>query len=225
MLGFILLVIHWFNPLIWVGFILLCRDIELACDEKVIKDLSNEERADYSQALLTCSVHSQSVLVCPVAFGEIGVKERIKSIFIYEKPTGIRVLLAILLSFILILCFLTVPKKNKLYTHKELAEMSAMDLLDLFLDEGLELPEYYASLTREEVAEYLDKNLDTLSQGIVATSYTAHFDFAKSVQQVYEKITYPPGTKMTKTWKYGGEHTDSGYEVEINASKIPVSDI
>ena len=160
-----------------------------------------------------------------MAFGEIGVRERIKSIFTYEKPTGIRVLLAILLSFILILCFLTVPKKNKLYTHKELAEMSAMDLLDLFLDEGLELPEYYASLTREEVAEYLDKNLDTLSQGIVAASYTAHFDFAKSVQQVYEKITYPPGTKMTKTWKYGGEHTDSGYEVEINASKIPLSNI
>ena len=80
LLGFILLAIHWFNPLIWLGFILLCRDMELACDEKVIKDLSNEERADYSQALLSCSVHNQSILACPVAFGEIGVKERIKSI-------------------------------------------------------------------------------------------------------------------------------------------------
>ncbi len=225
LLGFVLLAIHWFNPLIWLGFVLLCRDMELACDEKVIKDLSNEERADYSQALLSCSVHNQSILACPVAFGEIGVKDRIKSIFSYEKPTGIRILLAILLCLILVLCFLTVPKKNKLYTHKELAEMPAMELLDLFLDKGLELPEFYKELEREEVAEYLDNNLETLSQGIVMLSYTAHWDFAKSVQQVYDKITYPPGTEMIKAWKYGGEHTDSGYEVKINASKIPLSNI
>ena len=76
-LGFLLLAIHWFNPLAWIGYILLCRDIELACDEKVVKELGKDQRADYSQALLACSVNRRMIAACPLAFGEVGVKERV----------------------------------------------------------------------------------------------------------------------------------------------------
>ena len=86
-LGFLLLTVYWFNPLMWVAYILLCRDIELACDEKVIAELGSEQRADYSQALVACSVKRFHVAACPLAFGEVGVKERVRSVMNYKKPT------------------------------------------------------------------------------------------------------------------------------------------
>ena len=84
-LGFLLLTIHWFNPLMWLSYVLLCRDIELACDEKVIQDLECGQRADYMQALVSCSVNRRRIAACPLAFGEIGVKERVKSVMNYKK--------------------------------------------------------------------------------------------------------------------------------------------
>ena len=86
-LGFLLLAVYWFNPLMWLAYVLLCRDIELACDEKVIKELGNEQRADYTQALLACSVSRRAIAACPLAFGEVGVKERVKSVLNYRCPT------------------------------------------------------------------------------------------------------------------------------------------
>ena len=108
-LGFLLLAIHWFNPLMWVGYILLCRDIELACDEKVIKELGTEERADYSAALLFCSVNRHMISACPLAFGEVGVKERVKSIMNYRKPTFWIIMIAVVACACVAVCFLTNP--------------------------------------------------------------------------------------------------------------------
>ncbi len=85
-LRFLLLVIYWFDPLMWLAYALLCRDIELACDEKVIRELGNEQRADYTQALLTCSVSRRMPAACPLALSEVGVKERVKSVMHYKKP-------------------------------------------------------------------------------------------------------------------------------------------
>ena len=108
-LGFLLLTIHWFNPLLWLSCVLLCRDIELACDEKVIKNLSCGQRADYMQALVTCSVNRRRIAACPLAFGEIGVKERVKSVMNYKKPTFWIILLAVAACVVLAVCFLTNP--------------------------------------------------------------------------------------------------------------------
>ena len=108
-LGFLLLTIHWFNPLLWLSYVLLCRDIELACDEKVIKNLSCGQRADYMQALVTCSVNRRRIAACPLAFGEIGVKERVKSVMNYKKPTFWIILLAVAVCIVLAVCFLTNP--------------------------------------------------------------------------------------------------------------------
>lgn len=120
-LGFFLLTIHWFNLLIWLAYVLLCRDIELACDEKVIKRLGNEQKANYAQALVVCSTGQHMVSPCPLAFGEIGVKERVKSIMSYRKPTIWIVMLSIIGCAIVAICFLSNPIKDtdEIYTLHE----------------------------------------------------------------------------------------------------------
>ena len=112
--GFLLLTIHWFNPLMWLGYVLLCRDIELACDEKVVKELNAEQKADYSQALLTCSVNRRMIAACPLAFGEVGVKNRVKSVLNYKKPAFWIIAIAIVASIVVAVCFLTNPSTNTL---------------------------------------------------------------------------------------------------------------
>jgi beta-lactamase regulating signal transducer with metallopeptidase domain len=107
--GFVLLALHWFNPLMWLGYILLCRDIELACDEKVIKEMDNENRADYTQALVTCSVNRRSIAACPLAFGEVGIKARVKSVMDYKKPAFWVLVTALFICAGISVCFLTDP--------------------------------------------------------------------------------------------------------------------
>ena len=108
-LGFLLLTIYWFDPLLWLAYVLLCRDIELACDEKVIQELSHEQRADYTQALVVCSVDRRTLAACPLAFGEVGVKERVKSVMNYKKPAFWVVVLAVIACVVVAVCFLTDP--------------------------------------------------------------------------------------------------------------------
>lgn len=112
-LGFLLLTIHWFNPLMWLAYVLLCRDIELACDERVIQKLGNAQRADYTQALVSCSVNRRMIAACPLAFGEVGVKDRIKTIMNYKKPAFWLIIVAIILCMIVAVCFLTDPIQEK----------------------------------------------------------------------------------------------------------------
>ncbi|MBR3293466.1 MAG: hypothetical protein IKI69_03465 [Oscillospiraceae bacterium] len=107
-LGFLILSIHWFNPVCWLAYILLCRDIELACDEKVVREMGRPERVAYSQTLLNCSAH-HNLAVCPVAFGETGVKTRVKAALNYKKPAFWIVLAAALACVVLAGCFATNP--------------------------------------------------------------------------------------------------------------------
>ncbi len=112
-LGFLLLALHWFNPLMWLGYVLLCRDIELACDEKVIRSLGRDARADYSQALLGCSVKRHTITACPLAFGEVGVKTRVKSVLHYKKPAFWIIVAALVICIAVAVCFLTNPKNER----------------------------------------------------------------------------------------------------------------
>ena len=109
-LGFVLLMIHWFNPFVWAAYILFCRDLELACDESAVRDLTLEERKSYSYALLSCSMQRRLVTVCPLAFGEVGVKKRVKEILNYKKPSFWILLAAVAACVIVAVCFLTDPK-------------------------------------------------------------------------------------------------------------------
>ena len=108
-LGFLLLSVYWFNPVMWVAYILLCRDIESACDEKVIKNMDNSEKKNYSETLVSCSVQRRMVMACPLAFGEVGVKQRIKSVLNYKKPAFWIIILAFVLFTVVAVCFLTNP--------------------------------------------------------------------------------------------------------------------
>lgn len=116
LLGILLLSVHWFHPLVWLSYVLFCRDIELACDEKVIRALDRQQRADYSQALLLCSTAPKSIATCPPAFGEIGVKERVKSILSYKKPAFWMILTAMAVCAAVALCFLTNPASRRTLT-------------------------------------------------------------------------------------------------------------
>ena len=111
-LGYLVLALHWFNPLVWVAYILFCRDIELACDEKVVKGLDGAARADYSQALLSCAAPKRAVAACPLAFGEGNIKMRVKSALHYKKPAFWVAAAAVLAVVIVAVCFLTNPKSD-----------------------------------------------------------------------------------------------------------------
>ena len=108
-LGFLLLTVHWFNPLMWIAYAALCKDIELACDERVIRSFGNEKRADYSKTLLDYSVNRGAVTACPLAFGEVGVRARIKSVLNYKKPAFWLVITSLIICITVGVCFLTDP--------------------------------------------------------------------------------------------------------------------
>lgn len=112
-LGFFILSVHWFNPLCWLSYILFCRDIEQACDERVIQEKDEEYKKSYAEALLACSIGSKVITACPLAFGETSVKERVKNIMNYKKPTLWIVLTAAAACIVVAVCFLTNPQKKQ----------------------------------------------------------------------------------------------------------------
>lgn len=112
-LGYVILAIYWFNPLCWAAYILLCSDIEMACDEKVVRKLDREGKAAYSQALLNCSFPQKRVVVSPLGFGEVGVKQRVKSVLNYRKPTLAVIVFGIAMVIMVAVLFLTNPNSEK----------------------------------------------------------------------------------------------------------------
>ncbi len=126
-LGFLILTVHWFNPLMWLGYVLLCRDIEFACDEKVVKELGDEQKADYSRALLSCSVNRRLITACPLAFGEVGVKDRIRSVLNYKKPAFWIIILSVIVVIVMSICFLTDPITVKLKNIEDLSLDSTIE--------------------------------------------------------------------------------------------------
>lgn len=108
-LGFALLSVYWFNPVLWLAYVLLCRDIELACDERVIRNMDESAVQTYSTVLLACSVPRKMVVACPLAFGEVGVKERVRNALHYKKPAFWIVAASVIVCIVVAVCFLTNP--------------------------------------------------------------------------------------------------------------------
>lgn len=111
-LGYFLLCIYWFQPLCWIAYLLFCRDIELACDEKAAKEMTLDEKKEYSKVLLSCARPRRLILSCPLAFGEVGVKERVKSVLNYKKPTFWVIIASFAIVVVLAAAFLTNPAKE-----------------------------------------------------------------------------------------------------------------
>ncbi|MCR5057651.1 MAG: hypothetical protein K6A81_03420 [Clostridiales bacterium] len=126
-LGFLILSVYWFHPLCWVAYVLLCRDIEMACDEKVIRMMKKEEAASYSQTLLDLSSRKTAIAACPVAFGEVGVKQRVKNVLNYKKPGFWVIVGLIVISVAVSVLFLTRPVKKNTQESNEVTKASEED--------------------------------------------------------------------------------------------------
>lgn len=163
-IAFILLSVYWFNPLMWLGYILLCRDIELACDEKVIRDMEHTEKQEYSKALLDLSVRRISVAACPLAFGEVGVKARIKSVMNYKKPAFWIIIVALIACVVVSVCFLTDPinDNNSYGAEAELADLSDPDRFDDAIRIELISPDNRVTVAAEEEIEYIREKISQL---------------------------------------------------------------
>ncbi len=143
-LGYLLLCIYWFHPLCWAAYALFCKDIELACDEKVAKDMTFDEKKEYSKVLLSCARQRSLIMVCPLAFGEVGVKERVKSVLNYKKPALWIMIAAAAVLVILAICFLTDPGKNNQSmenTDVENGSMESGSIENQSMESGGESPE------------------------------------------------------------------------------------
>lgn len=157
-IAFIILSVYWFMPLVWAAYILFCRDTEMACDEKVICNMSNDDKIGYSETLVFCSMHRRAVLACPIAFGEVGVKDRVKSVLNYKKPAAWIITAVMILSAVTAVCFLTDPISDAepitSLTRKGCAVLEQSDrLITLSFDKAL-LPD---SVYSENGKEF-DKN-------------------------------------------------------------------
>ena len=150
-LGFLLLALYWFHPLLWLAYALFCRDVELACDERVVRPLDPAHRADYSQALLACSAPRRMVAACPLAFGEVGVKERVKSVLHYKKPAFWVVVLSVLICTAVAVCFLTDPQRETMKWAKSL-RVEDVARIELFVMPQA-IDKQYKDLDTEEIAE------------------------------------------------------------------------
>ena len=213
-IGFLLLTVYWFNPILWVAYILLCRDIELACDERVIRQLGIEARADYSEALLACSVSRKMISACPLAFGEVGVKERVKNVLNYKKPAFWIVLLAVFASIAMAVCFLTDPKQPTIQDIQQqkgyhITKMETQQELSITIPKSA-LPDavftgYRYVFPQKEIVVYQDGTTTVYLSEVYTT-----------------KSTSPTQTTQTPTFLFTFTYHDIGSSDRISTISRPV---
>ena len=150
-LGFVLLAVYWFNPVLWLAYTLLCRDIELACDERVIRTMDESAVKTYSTVLLACSMPRKAVITCPLAFGEVGVKERVRNALRYKKPAFWVVAASVAVCVVVAVCFLTNPERATMKWAKSL-RVEDVARIELFVMPQA-IDKQYRDLDAEEIAE------------------------------------------------------------------------
>ena len=150
-LGFALLAVYWFNPVLWLAYALLCRDIELACDERVIRTMDESAVKTYSTVLLACSIPRKAVITCPLAFGEVGVKERVRNALRYKKPAFWVVAASVAVCVVVAVCFLTNPERATMKWAKSL-RVEDVARIELFVMPQA-IDKQYRDLDAEEIAE------------------------------------------------------------------------
>lgn len=178
-LGFIILSVYWFNPLCWIAYICLCKDIEYACDEKVTKDKDKDWKVKYCQALLDCSSQRRLVSACPVAFGEVSVKDRVKSVINYKKPAFWVICISVIVCAVVGVCFLTNPDSS---TYS----------IDVVMPSG-----YDYNQSDEEFSPIRNKLTITLDEGQENTTICLIPTEAKTETEYDEPITLTAGVPVT----------------------------
>ena len=180
-MGFILLAIHWFNPIMWISYILFCRDIELACDECVIKNMNSNDKKAYSTALLNCSIPKKLISAYPLAFGEIGVKERIKAVIKYEKPAVITSIIAVILCIVTAICFLSNPQKVSL------KEMIGTEITNTIYGIETDGGKVKTFTDNQDDVDYILKQLDDTLIGKIPYKSATLNTYYKTITIVYPK--------------------------------------
>jgi beta-lactamase regulating signal transducer with metallopeptidase domain len=201
-LGYLLLTLHWFNPLVWIAYILFCRDLETACDEKVIGKMDGEDKAAYSEALLSCSLRRRAVTACPLAFGEVGVKGRIKSILHYKKPTVWVIGAVVIAAAALVVGFWTNPVTGK-NSSVQMVKLKIFSPGDFMLDNnGKPYPDLFPAVEED----YFWAMDEYQSIYMIHWDATSHLSKGDIVTVYYDlnnlELVFPPlGT-------YGGVFTN-----------------
>ena len=220
-IGLLLLAVHWFNPIMWISYILFCRDIELACDESVIKAMNSNDKRAYTTALLNCSVPKKLLSAYPLAFGEIGVKERIKAVLKYKKPAVITSILAV------ILCIVTAnPKKTTLI--EEFDELQSSDIYSIDFDDG----NVFSTTENESYIETIMDELNEIEMGRIpfkTTNYNVEYKTivlydsdSKSYESIDESDKYWEfnfNSECNEVWIGDGKNFSAIYKI-YNPEKV-----
>ena len=199
-LGFFILSVYWFNPLCWLAYILLCRDIEFACDEKVTKDKDKAWKAKYCQVLLDCSSQRRMISACPVAFGEVSVKDRVKSVIRYKKPAFWMIIASIIIVVIVVVCFMTNPKNDN--------PMEGNDSENNIVEAGEYTPK--DTLTVEELASGEEEPKFQENQVIIDHEY--HVDESRLFVEMWAKAFCNRDGEMI--YKYSSDHVRDSLNME-----------
>lgn len=208
-LGYLLLCVYWFNPLMWVAYILLCRDIEMACDEKVIRDMDPVRKKAYSAALLSCSVPRRLIAACPLAFGEVGVKQRIKSVLNYKKPAFWVIVVAVIASIVVAVCFLTDPAGKALTflagentdTVKSITVSSGEDNYGVYTEKGIENVLTLLEEVRISSGEISQNRSEDRDATHTITLHYERIDCRYCFSEDFTEVWYDDGVKPTLTYQ------------------------
>ena len=203
-LGFVLLSVYWFSPLMWVAYIFLCKDIEAACDEKVISQMDKERIAGYSQALLACASQRRMITACPIAFGETDVKGRIKNVLDYKKPAFWIICISVAACIVVAICFLTNPKEKHrevvsgLYTNNDGNENPMEYMSGLLINEDGTF-----SFSPSLISSYLGSGTWTMDGDYVTFSDIGMGDVREEVFQYVDGKLYYVADKSATNSMWG----------------------
>lgn len=188
LLGYLLLAVYWFHPLVWVAYILFCRDIEFACDERVISNMDLQGKKKYSEVLLKCSMQKKMVISYPLAFGEVGIKARVGAVLNYRRPAFWTVIAAIAACVVCALCFLTNPKDN------------AFDI-KIVIPANSGVATYYSE---EEISPYRDSITLLSGEGLGDTQVVLKPTDGCTKEDVYEPVYMTHGFPVKMYAEKGG---------------------
>ena len=201
LLCYVALAIHWFNPIVWVAYVFLCKDVEDACDEAVIRNLNAQERKDYSTALLACGKEKRILSACPVAFGEISIRQRILNVLHYRKPAAWICILAVLAIVLTAVFFMTDHIKKHAAYYEELMNL---------LGEPVETVCRELGLSPEEIKDL------TGSGDIYTTPLMAEYQgIPFAVRLCFER-----GSGLLSSYQYVAEYQGDYNQIVQPASKI-----
>ena len=203
LIGFVILAIYWFHPLVWLSYLLMCHDIELSCDEKVIKEMDMKSKKAYAQALVKCSAPYHRISACPLAFGEVGVKKRIMNVLHYKKPAFWIILVSLVLCGVMAVGFLTNPKEQSDNEDEVLPQRS---------DAGEKQEEQEPEQDNETLKEKTSDSEQTTMTALTSPPTMTLQDSLSSTLNSYAV------TSGTYSWNYQTENPEEMKSVEASGS-------